>query len=54
VPCPQALDDFKQRIRKYDEVYETIDDRTMHYIKLIDMWVEGGPDGRGAGRHWVC
>jgi hypothetical protein len=41
----QALNDFKQRIKKYDEVYETINDRTMHYIKLIDMWVEGGPLG---------
>lgn len=25
------------RIRKYEEVYEPIDDRSFHYIKLIDM-----------------
>ena len=35
----QALDDFKERIRKYEEVYETITDRNLHYIKLIDMCV---------------
>lgn len=33
----QALQDFKDRIRKYEEVYETITDRNLHYIKLIDM-----------------
>ena len=33
----QALNDFKERIEKYEEVYETITDRNMHYIKLIDM-----------------
>jgi hypothetical protein len=33
----QALLDFRERIRKYEEVYETITDRNMHYIKLIDM-----------------
>lgn len=32
-----ALDDFRDRIRKYEEVYETITDRNQHYIKLIDM-----------------
>lgn len=34
----QALKDFQDRIRKYEEVYETITDRNLHYIKLIDMW----------------
>ena len=33
----QALEDFKERIAKYEEVYETITDRNLHYIKLIDM-----------------
>lgn len=33
----QALEDFRARIRKYEEVYETITDRNLHYIKLIDM-----------------
>ena len=33
----QALEDFRARIAKYEEVYETITDRNMHYIKLIDM-----------------
>ena len=33
----QALTDFQDRIRKYEEVYETITDRNLHYIKLIDM-----------------
>ncbi|KAK9918087.1 hypothetical protein WJX75_001099 [Coccomyxa subellipsoidea] len=33
----KALNDFKERIEKYEEVYETITDRNMHYIKLIDM-----------------
>ena len=32
-----ALDDFRSRIRKYEEVYETITNRDLHYIKLIDM-----------------
>lgn len=36
----QALLDFKERICKYEEVYETITDRNMHYIKLIDMCAE--------------
>ncbi len=35
----QALDDFKARIAKYEEVYETITSRDLHYIKLIDMYV---------------
>lgn len=34
----QALNDFKERIKKYEEVYETITDRNLHYIKLIDMY----------------
>ena len=33
----QALEDFRERIAKYEEVYETITDRNLHYIKLIDM-----------------
>jgi len=33
-----ALDDFRARIRKYEEVYETITNRDLHYIKLIDMY----------------
>ena len=33
----QALDDFRDRIARYEEVYETITDRNLHYIKLIDM-----------------
>ena len=33
----QALNDFKERILKYEEVYATITDRNYHYIKLIDM-----------------
>eukprot|EP00884_Botryococcus_braunii_P005345 jgi/Botrbrau1/14811/Bobra.0332s0004.1 len=33
----EALNDFKERIKKYEEVYETIVDRNVHYIKLIDM-----------------
>ena len=32
-----ALIDFKDRIGKYEAVYETMTDRTMHYVKLIDM-----------------
>lgn len=35
------LQDFRARIRKYEDGYETIMDRTLHYIKLIDM-VTGG------------
>ena len=35
----QALKDFQDRIAKYEEVYETITDRSLHYIKLIDMCV---------------
>lgn len=34
-PCP--FQDFRARIRKYEDGYETIMDRTLHYIKLIDM-----------------
>jgi len=32
-----ALVDFKDRIGKYEAVYQTITDRSMHYVKLIDM-----------------
>ena len=32
-----ALDDFKARIHKYKEVYEPCEDRSFHFIKLIDM-----------------
>lgn len=38
ISCAQAaLEDFRDRIRKYEEVYETITNRDLHYIKLIDM-----------------
>lgn len=30
----QALRDFKERIRHYEEVYEPLEDRTRHYIKV--------------------
>lgn len=33
----QATQDFTGRIKKYEAVYETISDRNIHYIKLIDM-----------------
>mmetsp|Transcript_33362 Transcript_33362/g.94519 ORF Transcript_33362/g.94519 Transcript_33362/m.94519 type:complete len:475 (-) Transcript_33362:36-1460(-) len=33
----QAVADFKDRILRYDEVYETITDRNIHYIKMINM-----------------
>lgn len=33
----QAVADFMLRIHKYEEVYEPIVDRNMHYIKLTDM-----------------
>lgn len=36
-----ALDDFRDRITRYEEVYETITNRDLHYIKLIDMWGPG-------------
>ncbi|EFJ46141.1 hypothetical protein VOLCADRAFT_105711 [Volvox carteri f. nagariensis] len=32
-----AVADFLARISKYEEVYEPINDRNLHYIKLIDM-----------------
>ena len=49
MPAPvQALDDFKERIRKYEEVYETITDRNLHYIKLIDMCATPCPIGQCA------
>ena len=33
-PCTHTAHPFPV---SYEEVYETIEDRTMHYIKLIDM-----------------
>lgn len=48
-PTPHKQD-FKERIRHYEDVYETITDRSIHYIKLIDMvtgawaWGLGGPE----------
>jgi hypothetical protein len=59
----QAVSDFVDRIRKYEEVYEPITDRAMHYIKLTDMcvcvcvcvcvwvcvWVWGGGGDPGGG-----
>ncbi|KAG1672615.1 hypothetical protein FOA52_002095 [Chlamydomonas sp. UWO 241] len=32
-----ALADFHRRVAKYEDVYETLEDRSVHYIKLIDM-----------------
>jgi len=37
-PELQALADFKERIHKYEEAYETMTDRRLHYIKLTDMY----------------
>ncbi|GBF90835.1 6-phosphofructo-2-kinase fructose-2,6-bisphosphatase [Raphidocelis subcapitata] len=36
VDMEQALNDFMDRIRRYEEVYEPIQDRALHYIKLTD------------------
>ncbi|RMZ52666.1 hypothetical protein APUTEX25_000785, partial [Auxenochlorella protothecoides] len=33
----EAWEDFTARIKKYEAIYETITDRRLHYIKLIDM-----------------
>ncbi len=33
----QAVKDFMKRIQKYEEVYEPIQERHYHYIKLTDM-----------------
>jgi len=33
----EALEDFHRRLAKYEEVYEPLDDRSVHYIKLINM-----------------
>lgn len=46
------MSDFITRIAKYEEIYEPITDRVMHYIKLTDMCVRvctgsGGEGGRG-------
>uniref|UniRef100_A0A383W1K9 6-phosphofructo-2-kinase domain-containing protein n=1 Tax=Tetradesmus obliquus TaxID=3088 RepID=A0A383W1K9_TETOB len=37
VDTEQAVSDFMLRIRKYEDIYEPIEDRNMHYIKLTDM-----------------
>ncbi|GIL67684.1 hypothetical protein Vafri_21012 [Volvox africanus] len=37
VDTDKAVADFLARISKYEEVYEPINDRNLHYIKLIDM-----------------
>ncbi|CAG9464718.1 unnamed protein product [Pedinophyceae sp. YPF-701] len=37
VSTEEALNDFRERIRKYEEVYEPITDDRIHYIKLVDM-----------------
>lgn len=37
VDMENALADFKTRIKMYEDVYETITDRSLHYVKLIDM-----------------
>ena len=37
VDMEAALADFKARITMYEAAYETITDRTLHYVKLIDM-----------------
>jgi 6-phosphofructo-2-kinase/fructose-2,6-biphosphatase len=37
VSMDAALADFKTRIKMYESAYETITDRTLHYVKLIDM-----------------
>eukprot|EP00882_Tetradesmus_deserticola_P010245 GHRQ01010823.1.p1 GENE.GHRQ01010823.1~~GHRQ01010823.1.p1 ORF type:complete len:342 (+),score=123.45 GHRQ01010823.1:652-1677(+) len=37
VDTEQAVVDFMLRIRKYEDIYEPIEDRNMHYIKLTDM-----------------
>jgi hypothetical protein len=44
-PPTHPAQDFRARIRKYEDGYETIMDRTLHYIKLIDM-VTGAPASR--------
>lgn len=31
------MSDFRDRISKYEEVYETVSEEHLHYIKLIDM-----------------
>jgi hypothetical protein len=36
------------RIRKYEDIYEPIEDRNMHYIKLTDMSVSK------AQKHMFC
>lgn len=43
-----ALDDFRDRITRYEEVYETITNRDLHYIKLIDMYAPPPPPARAS------
>ncbi len=33
----QAVTDFRARVQKYEAVYETLTDRSQHWIKLINM-----------------
>jgi 6-phosphofructo-2-kinase len=48
-----ALDDFRARICKYEEVYETITNRDLHYIKLIDMCAAPMSMGLTAPHHII-
>lgn len=53
--CPSRLaptQDFTARIKKYEAIYETITDRRLHYIKLIDMVT--GEEGIGGGGGVRC
>ncbi|KAI8473607.1 MAG: 6-phosphofructo-2-kinase-domain-containing protein [Monoraphidium minutum] len=42
VDMAQAVHDFMERITRYEEVYEPINDRAAHYIKLTDMTTGAG------------
>ncbi len=42
MPPAAALADFRERIARYEAAYETIGDRTMHYVKLINMVTPAG------------
>ena len=33
----QAVKDFHERVRKYEEVYETLTNRNVHYIKVNNI-----------------
>lgn len=61
--CPQAVADFLARIAKYEEVYQPIDNRNLHYIKLIGEatrfgeinWLRKGRGRVGGGMgHMRC